>query len=87
VTLEGALRAVQAALEAGDAVAAAEAMRGALAALEDAQARGERPSAALAEVFAACQPLVVELQRSLEQQQRELGDGSRASRAYRPSEP
>jgi len=84
VRLEDAVKSVASALEAGDAVAAAEAMAHALVALDAAQAAGVKPTRELAALVDACQPLVQRLQAKLEQQQRELGDGTRANRAYRP---
>lgn len=82
--LEDAVRSVAAALEAGDAVGAAEAMGHALVAVEAARAEGVPPTPELARLVTDCQPLVARLQRELDRQQRELGDGTRANRAYRP---
>lgn len=84
MSLEDAVRRVAAALEARDAVAAAEAMGVAMEALAAARASGEKPTEELSRLVASCQPLVERLQGELERQQRELGEGSRANRAYRP---
>lgn len=83
--LEDAVRAVAAALDAGDAIAAAEAMNEALVALDVARAQGDKPSPELAQLVASCQPRVAQLEAQLARQQRDLGDASRASRAYRAS--
>lgn len=83
--LEDAVRTVAAALERGDALAAAEAMQRALRALEIARAEGVGPTPELSRLVASCQPLVERLEAALEQQRRALGEGSRAARAYQPT--
>ncbi|MEW5738135.1 MAG: hypothetical protein AB1938_04380 [Myxococcota bacterium] len=82
MTLAGALAEVKAALEAGDALRAAEAMQPALAALEAARNARQPPNEEVARLVAECQPLVERLRAGLERQLGELGASARAHRAY-----
>lgn len=82
MTLEDAVRGVRAALEAGDALAAATAMQDTLLALAQARRDGAAPSSELGRLVAECEPLLQRLQAELDRQMNELGAGARAGRAY-----